>query len=170
MAITTPGETADGTSAAGHSRRVRGRVAAAAHSVPLATIVVSVAVVYATYLAGELIYRLRDIVLLMVVAGFVALLLNPLVLYLQRRRMRRRGLAVTVVTVRAALVFIGLVTAFGYPLVNGLTHFSHQLPSYVSSAAHGSGWIGRSPADNRPGAVAGHRVRRGPRVAGRLMR
>ena len=79
----------------------------------------------------------------MVVAGFVALLLNPLVLYLQQWRIRRRGLAVTVVTVWAALVFVGLVTAFGYPLVNGLTHFSHQLPSYVSSAEHGSGWIGQ---------------------------
>ena len=99
--------------------------------------------VSATYLAGKLIYRLRDIVLLMVAAGFIALLLNPLVIYLQRWRIRRRGLAVTVVTVWAAVVFIGLVAAFGYPLVDGLTHFSHQLPSYVSSAEHGHGWIGQ---------------------------
>jgi predicted PurR-regulated permease PerM len=140
MAITTPGETADETSAAGHSRRARARAAAAAHGVPLATIIASIAVVSLTFLAGELIYRLRDIVLLMVVAGFVALLLNPLVLYLQQWRIRRRG---PVVTVWAALVFVGLVTAFGYPLVNGLTHFSHQLPSYVSSVEHGSGWIGQ---------------------------
>jgi len=27
--------------------------------------------------------------------------------------------------------------------VNGLTHFSHELPSYVSSAEHGRGWIGQ---------------------------
>lgn len=140
MAIPTRGETADGTSAA---RLARLRTAAAAHGVPLAAIIVSVAVVSATYLMGKLIYRLRDIVLLMVVAGFIALLLNPLVLYLQRWRIRRRGLAVTVVTVWAALVFIGLVAAFGYPLVNGLTHFSHQLPSYVSSAEQGHGWIGQ---------------------------
>ena len=142
MAITTPGETADGTSANGHTRLARIRTAAAARGVPLATIIVAVAVVSATYLTGKLIYRLRNIVLLMVVAGFIALLLNPLVLCLQQWRIRRRGLAVTVVTVWAALVFIGLVAAFGYPLVNGLTHFSHQLPSYVSSAEHGSGWIG----------------------------
>jgi len=143
MAITSPGETAGDNSAARHSRPARVRAAAAAHGVPLATIIVSVAVVALTFLAGQLIYRLRDIVLLMVIAGFIALLLNPLVLYLQRWRIRRRGLAVTVVTVWAALVFIGLVAAFGYPLVNGLTHFSHQLPSYVSSAEHGSGWIGQ---------------------------
>ena len=142
MAVTTPGETADEDAAARHSRRARARMAAAAHGVPLATIIVSVAVVSATFLAGKLIYRLRDIVLIMVVAGFIALLLNPLVLYLQRWRIRRRGLAVTVVTVWSALVFIGLVAAFGYPLVNGMTHLSHQLPSYVSSAEHGSGWIG----------------------------
>ncbi len=43
---------------------------------------------------------------------------------------------------RAALVFIGLVVAFGYPLVNGLTHLSHQLPLYISSAEHGRGRIG----------------------------
>jgi predicted PurR-regulated permease PerM len=48
-----------------------------------------------------------------------------------------------VVTVWASLAFIGLVLAFGYPLVNGLTHFSHGLPSYVSSAEHGNGWIGQ---------------------------
>lgn len=48
----------------------------------------------------------------------------------------------TVVIVWATLVFIGLLVAFGYPLTNGLTHFSHQLPSYVQSAEHGSGWIG----------------------------
>ncbi len=38
--------------------------------VPLRTILVTVGVVVATYLAGKLIYRLRDIVLLMLVAGF----------------------------------------------------------------------------------------------------
>jgi predicted PurR-regulated permease PerM len=36
-------------------------------------------VVVATYLAGKLIYQLRDIVLLMLVAGFVTMLLNPAV-------------------------------------------------------------------------------------------
>ena len=44
--------------------------------VPLRTILVTVAVVVATYLAGKLIYRLRDIVLLMLLAGFVAMLLT----------------------------------------------------------------------------------------------
>ena len=111
-------------------------------NVPLRTIVVTVAVVAATYLAGKLIYRLRDIVVLMLVAGFVAVLLNPIVNVLQQRLVPRRGDAVAIVTFWAVLVFVGLALAFGNPLVNGITHLADQLPSYVASAEHGTGWIG----------------------------
>jgi predicted PurR-regulated permease PerM len=116
--------------------------AAELRNVPLRTIVVTVAVVAATYLTGKLIYRIRDIVLLILVAGFVALLLNPIVNLLQRRLFPRRGIAVAIVTVLAGLVFIGLAIAFGYPLVNGITNLADKLPSYVANAQHGTGWIG----------------------------
>ena len=109
--------------------------------VPLRTILVTVGVVVAAYLAGKLIYLLRDIVLLMLVAGFTAMLLNPAVAKVQRR-VPRRGLAVTIVTLWAALVFIGLAAAFGVPLVNGITHLAGRMPGYVVSAQHGKGWIG----------------------------
>ena len=109
--------------------------------VPLRTILVTVAVVVATYLAGKLIYRLRDIVLLMLVAGFTAILLNPAVAKVQQR-IPRRGPAVTIVTIWAALVFIGLAAAFGVPLVNGITHLADRMPGYIASAQHGNGWIG----------------------------
>ena len=111
-------------------RRARLRAAFQARGVPLATILVSVAVVVLTYLAGKLAYRLRDVLLMIAVAAFLALILNPMVVALQRRRIRRRGQAVAVVTVWTVLVFAGLVAAFGYPLVHGLTHFSQRLPSY----------------------------------------
>ena len=123
-------------------RHGRLRAAAAARGVPLATILVAVAVVVLTYLAGKLAYRLRDVILMLLVAGFLALILNPLVVALQRWRIRRRGWAVAIVTIWTVLVFAGLVAAFGYPLVHGLTHFSQRLPSYVRHAEHGRGWIG----------------------------
>ena len=138
---TPAGVSADETTAV-PTRRAQIRVTAAARGVPLATIAAAVAAVAATYLAGKLAYRLRDVLLLMAVAGFLALILNPLVLSLQRWRIPRRGWAVAVVTVWAALVFIGLAAAFGYPLLHGLTQLSHRLPSYVQSAEHGRGWIG----------------------------
>jgi predicted PurR-regulated permease PerM len=110
--------------------------------VPLRTIIVAVLVVGFFYLAGKLVYRLRDIVLLLLVAGFVALILNPLVLLLQRYVVRRRGFAVMLVALSALLVFLGLAVAFGYPLVNAITNLADRLPSYVASAEHGKGWIG----------------------------
>jgi len=94
---------------------------------------VTVAVLALTYLAAKLAYRLRDVLLLIVVAGFIALILNPFVVFVQRR-VRRRGPAVAVVTIWAILVFAGLTIAFGYPLANGLTHLSHRLPEYVHDA------------------------------------
>jgi len=125
------------------TRRQRMWEAAESRGIPLRTILVAVGVVVATYLLGRLLYELRDIVLLVVVAGFVALLLDPMVVLLQRTVVPRRGLAVGVVTVVALLVFAALATAFGYPLVNGITHLADNLPKYVNQAEHGRGALGR---------------------------
>ena len=113
-----------------------------ARQVPLRTILVAVAVVVAVYLAGNLLYRLRDVVLLFLVAGFVALVLNPQVVALQRWKVRRRGFAVGIVILWSVLIFAGLAVLFGYPLVNSITHFADALPGYVDKAQHGKGWIG----------------------------
>jgi predicted PurR-regulated permease PerM len=123
-------------------RHGRVRDAAARHGVPLATILVTVAVVALTYLAGKLAYRIRDVLLMIAVASFVSLILNPLVVALQRWGLRRRGWAVALVATWTVLVFTGLLAAFGYPLARGVTHFSQGLPSYVQAAEHGRGWIG----------------------------
>jgi len=123
-------------------RHGRLRDAAAKRGVPLATILVTVAVVVLTYLAGKLAYRIRDVLLMIAVAGFLSLILNPLVVALQRWRIRRRGWAVAFVAAWIVGVFIGLLAAFGYPLAHGVTHFSHGLPAYVQAAEHGRGWIG----------------------------
>jgi predicted PurR-regulated permease PerM len=126
----------------GYVRHGRLRDAAVKRGVPLATILVTVAVVVLVYLAGKLAYRIRDVLLMIAVAGFVSLILNPLVVALQRWRIRRRGWAVAIVAVWTVLVFAGLLAAFGDPLAHGVTHFSQRLPSYVQAAEHGRGWIG----------------------------
>lgn len=124
------------------TRRSRLFSSARANDVPLKTILVAVVTVAAVYLAAIVLYRLRDILLLMLVGSFIAMLLNPLVDRLERTRLRRRGLAVLVVTVFATLVFIAIAVAFGYPLINSTTHLANALPKYVSQAEHGQGWIG----------------------------
>ena len=116
--------------------------AADSRGIPLRTILATAAVVVVTYLAAQLIYRIRDILLIVLVAGFIALVLNPLVVTLQRWHLKR-GQAVAVVTLVAVIVFIALAVAFGYPLVNGLTHLAGRLPTYIRQAEHGKGWIGQ---------------------------
>jgi predicted PurR-regulated permease PerM len=125
------------------SRRARLWRSAESQGIPLRAILVTVAVVVVTYMTGKLLYRLRDVILLMAVSGFVALLLNPLVVSLQRWKVPRRGFAVAIVTFWAVLVFVGLAIAFGYPLIHSATHLADKLPTYVDQAEHGRGWIGQ---------------------------
>ena len=40
------------------------------------------------------------------------------------------------------LAFAGLATAFGSPLVNGVSRLARSLPAYVDQAQRGTGWIG----------------------------
>ncbi len=117
--------------------------AAEVRRVPLRTIIVAIVAVAFFFLAGKLIYRLRDVLLLLLVAGFLAIILNPVVHAVERRAVKRHGLAVTVVAVLMVLVFTGLSFAFGYPLVNGITHFADNLPTYVANAEHGKNWYGK---------------------------
>src|SRR6266568_4299283 len=138
---------AAGTAPAAHgpasaeTRRAALWSAAEARGVPLRAILATIVAVIVFYLAGKVIYRLRDVILIIIVAGFIALLLNPLVIFAQRK-VGRRGLAVAIVTLLAVVFFAGLAVAFGYPLVNGITHLADDLPRYVSKAEHGQGWIG----------------------------
>jgi predicted PurR-regulated permease PerM len=124
------------------SRRGRILRIASGNSVPVLTILFAIFAVAFTYLAGQVIYHLRDLLLLGLVGGFVALILNPVVVALQHWRVQRRGGAVAIVTFMALLIFLGLAVLFGYPLINGITHFATALPGYVSQAQHGHGWIG----------------------------
>ncbi|MGH3262351.1 MAG: AI-2E family transporter, partial [Trebonia sp.] len=117
--------------------------AAEVRRVPLRTIIAAVVVVAVFYLAGKLVYRLRDVLLLLLVAGFLALILDPVVGVIQRYVVRRRGFAVTIVAIGVVLVFFGLVVAFGYPIAGAITHLADNLPSYVANTEQGKGWLGK---------------------------
>ena len=118
------------------------RDAAARRGIPLATILVTVGVVVVTYLAGKLAYRIRDVLLMIAIALFISLILNPMVGTLQRWGIRRRGWAVAIVAIWTVAVFVGLLAAFGYPLAHGVAHLSQKLPSYVKAAEQGQGPVG----------------------------
>src|ERR1700761_2901882 len=111
--------------------------------VPLRTIIVAIIAVAVFYLGAQLIYRLREIFLIILVAGFLALLLNPIAIFCERYLVKRRGFAVGIVALLMIVVFLGLSAAFGYPLVNAITHLADNLPTYVSNVENGKGWLGK---------------------------
>ena len=61
--------------AAPTTRRARLWERAEERHIPLLAILTTVAVVVSVYLAGKLVYKLREVFLLIVVAGFIALLI-----------------------------------------------------------------------------------------------
>lgn len=121
-------------------RRDRLFAAASAKGVPLRTILTVDAVVIITWVAYRLIGRLREVILWILIAAFIALVLNPPVNFLQRHRFRR-GVAIGVVFAGAVIVFAGLLGLFGYPLVNSLTHVAERLPTMVDQLQKGHGWL-----------------------------
>jgi predicted PurR-regulated permease PerM len=131
--------------ATGHqgSRWQRMLTSAQDKGVPLRTILTIDAVVIITWVAYRLLGRLREIILWILIAGFIALVLNPAVVFLQHHR-RSRGQAVGIVFLVALLAFIGLLGLFGYPLVNALSHFATKLPSMVSQLEKGHGQLART--------------------------
>jgi predicted PurR-regulated permease PerM len=112
------------------------------YNIPLRTILTTALVVVLVFMLGKILYRLRDVLLLMLVGGFIALILNPMVKLLQNWKLKRRGAAVFVVMLIAVLAFMGLAFAFGYPLVNSITHLANALPKLVKRAENNQGWLG----------------------------
>jgi predicted PurR-regulated permease PerM len=112
------------------------------HGVPIRTMLVGLGLLVGTYLVAKALFLLRDIVVIFAIAGFFAVLLNPLVVGLQHHGVRRRGGAVAIVSLISISIFIGLAFLFGYPLANALNHLASSLPKYVKSAEQGRGWIG----------------------------
>ncbi len=136
----TPSELRDRAIGPDAPRRERLFAAASAKGIPLRTILTVDAVVIATWVLYRLIGRLREVILWILISAFIALVLNPSVVFLQRHRFRR-GSAVATVFAAAALAFAGLLALFGYPLVNTLTHVAERLPAMVDQVQKGHGWL-----------------------------
>ncbi len=122
------------------SRTERLFASASKKGIPLRTILTVDAVVVVTWVAYRLFGRLREVILWILTAAFIALVLNPAVNFLQRKRFRR-GSAVGLVFVVALIAFAGILGLFGYPLVNSLTHVAEKLPHMVKQVERGHGWL-----------------------------
>src|SRR5688572_33078021 len=95
----------------------------------------------AFFVAVLLVWKLRRIIGLIVIAAFFATILNPLVDALTRLRMRR-GLATSIVFFLGVATFAGLVYTFVRPIYDAGQDFARDIPGFVERAKNGEGRIG----------------------------
>ncbi len=99
------------------------------------------AIVVVTIVLALIVWRLRAILLLVVVGLFLAAVLHPIVRFFEHRGLRR-GIATTVVFFLAFIVALGVGAVIVNPIISSATHFVKVLPRLVSQAQHGRGQIG----------------------------
>jgi predicted PurR-regulated permease PerM len=109
---------------------------------PVRTILTTLATIIAVAIVLEVVWISRHVIVWILIALFLALAMNPLVDYFQRRGIRRRGLAagLTYVLVLAALAAIGAL--FVPTVVDQVTEFVHKVPDYVRDVSNGKGRLG----------------------------
>lgn len=93
------------------------------------------------------VYLVRSVVVLVVIAGFLAVGLDPAVRKLESLGMRR-GLAVASIFVAALLFIAGFAAAVVPPLVRQVAEFATNLPDYVDDLAQENPRIRQFVEDN----------------------
>jgi predicted PurR-regulated permease PerM len=111
-------------------------------NVPWRTIVGAVGVVVVTYVTYVLLLAAARIFVWIAIAGFMAVVLAPLVNRLNNRLGGRRTLATGTVVIGTLLVTAGVIALFILPVKTQLIHIITDLPGTVHDAANGKGPVG----------------------------
>jgi predicted PurR-regulated permease PerM len=84
----------------------------------------------------------RHVLTWVLISLFLALALNPFVLWLQERGIRRRGAAVTVACLAVLAVVAGLAALVVPSLVDQVNNFADKVPDYIDDLTKGRGRLG----------------------------
>jgi predicted PurR-regulated permease PerM len=106
------------------------------------TVVRVVLIVLAIGLVLEVIWLARHVISWIVIALFLALALDPLVGFIQRRGKLARGPAIGVAYLIVLLAAIGVGWTFVPKLIDEVNGFVQALPGYVHDLTHGRGRLG----------------------------
>jgi predicted PurR-regulated permease PerM len=98
-------------------------------------------VALATVVFAVLLWRLRVVLLLLAVSIFLALLLHPVVRFVERRGLRR-GVATTIVFLCAVIVVLGVGYLLFHPIYDSANKFAKDLPALVHAAERCARQIG----------------------------
>ena len=109
---------------------------------PWRTIVAAVGIVVATAAGIELVLASATVLTLIVVAGFLAIVLTPIVRRVETRMGGRRGLATTIVVLTSAVGLVGIIMLFVWPVRSQAITSITDLPGTIQAAGRGRGPIG----------------------------
>jgi len=111
--------------------------------VPVRIILATIGLVLATFVGLYLIVVLARVEAWLIVAAFLAVVLNQPVEFFRRHLHLSRGLSTSLVFVLGIVVVAGMLYAFIRPLVNQTQHFADNFPTYVADARAGKGPVGQ---------------------------
>jgi predicted PurR-regulated permease PerM len=106
------------------------------------TILTLIGIVLAVAAVLQLLWIARQVLSWFFVALFFALALNPVVEWLQKRGLRRRGAAAGATYMLAFGVIVGMGFLFVPTLINQTNDFANAVPGYVHDLTHGQGRLG----------------------------
>jgi predicted PurR-regulated permease PerM len=106
------------------------------------TVLVVLGIIIAAYLLLQIVQAAQGILIWIFVAIFLALALNPAVDALQRRGVRRRGVAVSIVFIGAILAIAALAATVVPTIVSQVNDFIAAVPGYVEDLTKGRGRLG----------------------------
>jgi predicted PurR-regulated permease PerM len=106
------------------------------------SIALVVAIVLAFALALEIVMIAGQVIVWVFIALFLALAINPLVEWLQRRGVRRRGPAVAIAFGTVLIAAVGVAAVFVPILVDQIGKFIDAVPGYVKDLTEGRGRLG----------------------------
>ena len=106
------------------------------------TVLVVLGIIVAAYLLLHIVQAAQGILIWIFVAIFLALALNPAVDALQRRGVRRRGVAVSIVFIGAILAIAALAATVVPTIVSQVNDFIDAVPGYVEDLTQGEGRLG----------------------------
>jgi len=111
------------------------------NGIPYRLILTAIWLTIASAIAVVLIYELRHVIFSLIIAGFLALVVNPAVLRLQRWHLSR-GQAIAIVVVIGTVAIVGIGTLIAAPLATQATKFAQSAPERLREAAAGKGTLG----------------------------
>ena len=104
--------------------------------------VAAVLIVASFLLAVRALTAARRVVIWVLIAGFFAIVLAPVVRRLEARLRGHRGAATAIVMLMATMVFLGVIALFLMPIRSQIVSTVTDLPGSVDEAASGRGPVG----------------------------